>query len=162
MNKIKYLLIAIFLIATFYMFVAFIIIPDLKRKNDLKTDIVKLESKIDTLKENYSELQNRYFDLSWYRGYLKYLNDRLSAKDLKNILMIYSESVNIKRVDSMQNGKFKIKIFFVTIKIKTPKDFYSFLDYIEKNRLPIKIGYPIEFEKKDRLKLKFNLFVYSF
>ncbi|WP_187647313.1 hypothetical protein [Nitrosophilus labii] len=161
-NKIIYLLYTLLFISLFYAVVAFLIIPDMKRAGDLKENISQLESKLKILKEKNSDLQNSFFDLNWYKGYLRYFENGFSKKDLENLLIIYGSEVAVKKVDKNIEENYKVVKYLVSMKIETPKNFYSFLNYVEENRIPIKIEYPIVFEKKDLIELRFKVALYSF
>ncbi len=161
-NRIIYLLYTLLFISLFYAVVAFLIIPDMKRAGDLKENISQLESKLKILKEKNNDLQNSFMELTWYKGYLKYFENGFSKKDLENLLIIYGNDVTVKKVNENVEKNYKTAKYLVSMKIETPKNFYSFLNYVEENRIPIKIEYPIVFEKKDLIELRFNITIFSF
>lgn len=159
-NKIKYLLFFIFVISFFYATISLFIIPDMQKKQTIENTISLVNSKVKELKKRYSALQNSFIDLTWYRNYLKNFEGDFSQKDIKPLLEMFGDNIEIKEI-SKKSGSVKKIQYSVKLDIKSPKDFYSFLNYIDANFIPIKVEYPIIFKKEKSLKLRFAMTLYT-
>ncbi len=92
------------------------------------------------------------------KKYKKAKNGKImDAITLVNLLK--SKSVDSKIIHLSTTGnKYIIDTFQVIMKVKTPKDFFNFIDKIDKQNISIVIDYPIEFAKvKDTIEIKFKV-----
>jgi len=162
-NRIKFLLSILMTIISFYLMVTFLIIPDMKKVSDMQDNISRLEQNIknlnvieDNLKDIYNSLKNDY-------GFLKYFQKGFKKEDIENLLTVFGSNLETEEIYRKSRDSFLEKTFVINIDIDSPKDFYAFLKYIDENSLPIKIDYPIIFEKdKKKIDIRFTAVVYSF
>jgi len=162
-NRIKFLLSILMTIISFYLMVTFLIVPDMKKVSDMQDNISRLEQNIknlnvieDNLKDIYNSLKNDY-------GFLKYFQKGFKKEDIENLLTVFGSNLEMEEIYSKSRDSFLEKTFVISIDIDSPKDFYAFLKYIDENNLPIKIDYPIIFEKdNEKIDIRFTAVVYSF
>ncbi len=159
-NRIKYLLFSIILISLFYVLISFLIIPDMKSKQSIENEIANTKSKIKDLKIDYKNLQQDLISHPWYRKYLENFDGGFGQKDIRPLLEMFSDDVEIKKIDEKSDKIKEIK-YSVRLTIDSPKDFYLFLDYIDHHFIPIKVEFPIIFQKEKALKLNFLMTLYT-
>lgn len=159
-NKIKYLLFFIAVISLFYVVIALLIIPDMQKKQSIKNEIAQVNLQVKDLKKSYKQEQESFIDLTWYRNYLENFESGFSKKDIAPLLNMFGENVDIKEIKNKDGNVKEIK-YSVNLEIKSPKDFYLFLDYLDKHYIPIRVDYPIVFKKEKSLKLHFIMTLYT-
>ncbi|GEM_PF-5566155 len=161
-ERLLYLGLGIGAILTLYVTVAFLIVPDMKRLSDMKQDIVTLEEKNENLKRRIESLQEDLTPLLRYKDYLVRFNKPLQSEEIETMLSLFGEEARVKEGMFYSEDGFKVTEYEASMKVDSPVDFYKAVEYLDTQKIPISIEYPIEFRKKDKIEISFKMRQYSF
>jgi len=155
---------------TFYIFltlfiIAFIIAPSVRTFKNTKNDYFSSQEEFDKTKQHYqnlieklTKLQNRNQKLlSAFKRDFNPDNFKLFAKN-------YMQILTIKKIKTTPyKNKFIKTSYMVTAKIKSPKNFYDFIDNLKNYKNVIRVYFPIDFEKANKeINLTFKIESYKF
>ena len=154
----------------FYIFltlfiIAFIIAPSVRVFKNTKNSYFLSEEEFENTKNKYqsilqklTKLQNQ--NLRILNAFKRDFNENNFKLFAKNYMTI----TNIKKQKtSLYKEKFLKTSYMITAKIKSPKNFYDFVDNSKNYKNIIRVYFPIDFEKSDKeINLTFKIDVYKF
>jgi len=157
---IKNMLFFTLFIFLFLFLLGVIVAPSIKKFKSIKTeyyqtkiDLDKSENNLNSITDEYQKLfkENRKIIFGLKREFDK-KNFQLFAKPYMNIIKIDDKNI------SLYQNKFIKKTYIVTAKLKTPNNFYKFVDASKNYKNILKIYFPIVFKAKNgELNLLFKL-----
>ena len=160
-SRIVFLIFIIAVVAFFYLFISFLILPDMHKSANLNQDIKKYEEKIKNLKYLKNSLEDSQAFMRNYNTYFINLKEGLNKEEIKKLFLMYGKDIKIEEILKEDDENFLKTSYIVDMKIDSPKDFYHLISFIIENSLPLKIDYPIIFEKNGQLiDIKFTVFSY--
>ena len=140
-----YILLTLFIIA-------FIMAPSIKAFKSTKNDYFLSEQEFQNTKQTYQSIlekltklqnQNQKILNAFKRNFNKN-NFKLFAKNYINIIKI------TKQDTTPYKDKFIKTSYMITAQIKSPKNFYDFVDNIKNYKNIIRVYFPIDFEKSNK------------
>jgi hypothetical protein len=145
-----------FLFFTLFIFltllsIGLIIAPSIRFFKKNQNEFYKIKSEFDTLKEHYLQKNEELKKL-------KKENSKIIAAlkrdfDKNNFKIFASKFMNITNIKEINSSVYKnnfIKTsYMVDAIIKSPKNFYDFIDALKNYKYVIKAYFPVNFEKKE-------------
>jgi uncharacterized membrane protein YhiD involved in acid resistance len=143
--------------------IAFIITPAVKLFKKTQKEYYITKAEFEKHQNTYNQTLNELNKLKKENKHiLLALKRDFNPVSFKNFASTY---MNIKEINKTEASYFKdnfIKTtYIITATIKTPKNFYDFIDALEKYKYLIRVYFPIKFEKVNKeilLKLKIEHF----
>jgi hypothetical protein len=127
----------------------------------------KYQSKYYETKSKFNELKNIYMQKNEKLKKLKKQNSKILAafkrdfnkNNFKNFASKFMNITDIKEINSSVYKKNFIKTsYMVNAIIKSPKNFYDFIDALKNYKYVIRAYFPVDFEKKEEsIALKFKI-----
>ena len=161
---IKNSLLFILYIALTLFIIAFIILPSIKTFKKEKNNYFLSNREFEKTKQNYqillkelSKLQNKN---------QKILNDFKRDFDENNFKLFAKNYMQVLKIKKSKTSPYKDKFiktsYMVTAIIKSPKNFYDFIDNLKNYKNVIRVYFPIDFEKVNKeINLTFKIEVYK-
>ncbi len=162
-DVIKNALFFAFYISMTLFIIAFIIAPSVKIFKNAKNSYFLSKQEFDNTKQNYrhileqlTKLQNQNQQiLNAFKRNFNENNFKLFAKDYMNIIKI------TKQKTIPYKNQFAKTSYIITAQIKSPKNFYDFINNIKNYKNIIRVYFPIDFEKSNKeINLTFKIETY--
>ena len=144
--------------------IAFIIAPSIKTFKYAKTQYYMTQ-------QDFNNVQKQYKKVLKSLDVLKNKNSKIISAlqtpfDTKNFILFAKKYMNIIKIKKLKSAAYKKKFiktaYLVTATIKSPEDFYNFVDNIKNYKNLIRVYFPIDFEKnKESINLTFKIEVYN-
>jgi hypothetical protein len=145
-----------FLFFTFFIFltlfsIALIIAPSIRVFKKNQTEYYKIKSEFDTLKEHYLIKKEELKKLQKEnQKIISALNRNFNKNNFKNFASKFMNVTNIKELNSsIYKNDFIKTSYMVDAIIKSPKNFYDFIDALKNYKYVLRAYFPVNFEKKD-------------
>jgi len=155
----NFLFFTLYLIITL-LSIAFIIAPAIKKFKKSKQHFYEIKSEFLSIKNHYnSELEKLNNLKKQNKVIILKLRRDFDIKNFKIFASQFMKILNIKKdkTDIYKNGFVKT-IYYINAFIKSPKNFYDFVDALKKYKNVIKVYFPIDFEKeKDKIKITLKI-----
>lgn len=143
--------------------ILFLLLPMLEnyKTNDLKENLqIALLNNVQA-KLRTSEAKVQKLRLENNQSLMQFENP-IDSSALKEILDSHFKEVELNRLDINQSEPYLQYAFKVETSIKTPKDFYDFIDSLSTYKNLIKIDYPITLKAaKEAIMISFVIKLYS-
>jgi len=157
-TKIGWLGTILLFLAFSYALITFVIVPDMKRYSETKTGIELLKKEIDEILQKKAELDEDLIEYGDSEKNSVLKRDVPDRKEIEETLGKFGRNVEVQ----MQKEKKNTIFYNISMDIEKPAKFYEIFDFIKKEKLPMKIGYPVKFEKKyDMIEVEFTLEIRS-
>jgi len=153
------LLFALYILLTL-LIIAFIIAPSVKIFKKTKDSYFLTKQEFDATQKKFKKVLNKIDILkNKNKKILNKLNRDFNQNNFKLFAKNYMDIITIKKLKpKTYNKKFIKEPFLITAKIKSPKNFYEFIDNIKNYKNLIRVYFPIDFEKeKEQIKLTFKI-----
>jgi len=140
--------------------IAFIIAPSIRIFKKTKDNYYITKTEFENTQNRYKNTLKEVEILkNKNRFILNKLKRDFNKKNFKMFAKNYMEVIDIKPLKPIPyKDKFIIYPYLITAKIKTPKNFYDFINNAKKYKNLIKVYFPIDFEKeKEDIKLTFKI-----
>jgi len=143
--------------------IAFIISPSIKTFKYAKSQYFSTEAEFKNVQKQYKEIL-RSLDIlkNKNKKILTALQTPFNKKDFINFAKKYMTITNIKELNtSVYKEDFIKTSYLITALIKSPENFYEFVDNIKNYQNIIRVYFPIDFEKnKKDINLTFKIEYY--
>ena len=143
--------------------IAFIIAPAIKKFKKSQQNFYEIKSEFISVKKHYNIELNKLNNL-------KKQNKTIILKlrrdfDIKNFKIFASQFMNIENIKkdktTIYENDFLKTVYYINAFIKSPKNFYDFVDALKKYKNVIKVYFPIDFKKeKDKIKITLKIEYY--
>ncbi len=131
-------------IGLMYLFFSLFLAKDMARLEDIKSEYVLQKTVSSYVQENRANLQDALEESS---ELLQFLEAKDMQKLLESYLAKYFLSYKLQHISSdTKEGIVHIR-YFVQAVVNSPKDFYDFVEAMERKRIPVELDYPITFER---------------
>jgi translation elongation factor EF-G len=145
-----------FLFFTFFIFltllsIGLIIAPTIRVFKKYQTEFYKTKSEFDVLKEHYIQKNEELKKLKKTNSkIISALNRDFDEKNFKNFASKFMNITNIKEINStIYKNDFIKTSYMIDAIIKSPKNFYDFIDALKNYKYVIRAYFPVNFEKKE-------------
>ena len=155
----NFLLFALFF-TIFLILLAFLVAPTIKKFKDIKYNYYTIKLKADKSEKQLNELTMQYKKLyKENRKIILAFKMNFDKNSFKIFSSKYMKVLNIKdKNSSIYKREFIKKSYIVTATLKSPTNFYKFIDATKNSNNVLKIYYPIVFKAKNGdIKLLYKL-----
>jgi hypothetical protein len=154
-----------FLFFTFFIFltlfsIGLIIAPSIKTFKKYQNEFYKTKSDFDFLKKHYLEENRKLNKLKNTNSkIISLLNKDFNEKNFKNFASKFMYIMNIKEINqSNYKNNFIKTSYMIKAVIKSPKNFYDFINALKNYKYLIRAYFPVNFEKKEEsISLEFKI-----
>lgn len=148
------------------MFIIFIfIVPNVRVYKKVKVEASRHEYKVKRLEGLLKKDRDRFYKLTKKRLVLLNNLDRdFDAEDFMKFAKSYFQSVSLSKIrQASQGGKiFTTYELNLTSSLKSPENFYKFLDKLKEYKNVIKANFPVKMiAKNDTITASFNIKIYN-
>jgi hypothetical protein len=157
---IKNLLFFTFFIILTLFSIGLIIAPSIKIFKKYQTKYYKTKSDFDFLKKHYLEENRKLNKLKNTNSkIISLLNKDFNEKNFKNFASKFMYIMNIKEINqSNYKNNFIKTSYMIKAVIKSPKNFYDFINALKNYKYLIRAYFPVNFEKKEEsISLEFKI-----
>lgn len=144
-----------FLIVLYLLF-AFVVMNDVDRLQKLKNRYFMQKQLATYVQQNSIDLRNSIHDLN---ETIEFMDKVVDEQALFQFLLQFFQNVVIKKVnDSMSDGLETSK-YYIEATTDTMKNFYDFIEAIEKRKYPLQLSYPITFKRESNTSIAVTFFL---
>jgi hypothetical protein len=131
--------------------IGLIIAPAIRTFKKYQSEYYETKSQFDELKNNYMQKNKELKKLQKEnRKIIAALSRNFDKKNFKNFASQFMNITNIKEMNStIYKNDFIKTSYMVDAIIKTPKNFYDFINALKNYKYVIRAYFPVNFEKKD-------------
>lgn len=146
----NFLFFALFIFLTL-LSIGVLIAPSIRIFKKYQNEYYKTKSEFEELKNTYLQKNKELKKLQkGNRKILAALNRDFDKNNFKNFASKYMNIINVKEINSsIYKNDFIKTSYMVSAIIKTPKNFYDFIDALKNYKYVIRAYFPVNFEKKD-------------
>lgn len=147
----NFIFFTVFIIITLLV-IAFIISPTINNFKSAKKEYFKTKSKLEITTNEYKERMKELKKIkNGNKKILMAFKRDFNEKNFKLFASRYMKVYSIKKIDSTKFQKDFIKTtYIVKSAIKTPKNFYDFIDKLKNYKYILRVYFPIEFIKQNK------------
>jgi len=154
---------AFYILLTLFI-IAFIIVPSVKLFKKTKNYYFLSEQQFENTKQNYQMILEKLTKLqNQNQKILNAFKRNFNENNFKLFAKNYIQIITIKKQKAIPYKEKFIKTpYIITAKIKSPKNFYDFVDNIKNYKNIIRVYFPINFEKSNKeINLTFKIECYK-
>ncbi len=152
-----YIILTLFIIAT-------ILAPSVKLFKKTKNYYFQIKENFETTQKEYQQLFSQLQSLKEKnKKIINNLQNHFNINDFKLFAKKYMQIISIQKQKTLPyKEKFITTSYLITAKIKSPEDFYKFIDALKNYKNLIRVYFPFDFVKeKNEIKLTFKIEVYN-
>ena len=144
--------------------IAFVIAPSIKTFKYAKAQYFSTQQEFEKVDNEYKKIFNAINTLK--NKNQKILNALKRKFDKKNFILFAKNYMQIEKIKELNSSTYKEKFiktpYLITAIIKSPKNFYDFVDNIKNYKNIIRVYFPIDFEKEnEEINLTFKIECYN-
>ena len=163
-DVIKNSLFFFFYIVFTLLIIAFILAPSVKLFKKAKNQYFQTKNQFDQTQEKYKTLLNEVEKLKTKNR--KIINALKREFDPNNFKLFARDFMKIESIKKEKTSNYKDKFIYTTYlisaKIKSPKNFYDFIDSVKNYKNIIRVYFPFNFVKNQKdINLTFRIDVYN-
>ena len=163
-DVIKNFLFFFFYIILILVIIATILAPSVKLFKKTKKEYFLAKNQFETIQKQYQKISQELNSLKDKNQ--KIINALTRKFDINNFKLFAKEYMKIKSIKKLKTEPYKEKFiktsYLIEANIKSPKDFYDFIDASKNYKNLIRIYFPFNFVKNDKdINLTFKIDVYN-
>lgn len=145
-----------------YLFIHFVLLPDIHRYVALKERLEAAERAEADLRQSLAEAQERLAALRKHAPFLKTLQKPMDPGELRKLLETYFQNVRIRFRGTFREKDLAVRRYRVEATMEETRSFFAFLEDIKKRGYPLEIELPLVMRKDgSRISVSFGLRLYS-
>ena len=148
-------------ILAIYVFANYIVMKDLDQYIEMKNRYNFQKTLQTYIQENAQSVKMKYADYRSYENYLTTMSQQFGEKALADLLSNYFDVQKIDLIERKKRDHIVEERYLVTVKMKEPRSFFTFLEDLKRKSLPLEVVLPIQFQKDGRLTVTFGLLLYT-